>query len=108
MAQDDIKKFFDKLEADEALQKKMKNAAADAENEALDKVVKIAAAAGFKFTSNDLVKARKRRMSVDISSEDLAGVSGGMTKPIGVKPIVRGAADCCYNAQGCMPYFVGS
>ena len=66
MSEEQLKAFLEAVKADAGLQEKLK-AAGDA-----DAVVKIAKAAGFEVSAEEL-----RRAQTQISEEELEGVSGG-------------------------------
>ena len=67
MSEDQLKAFLEKVKADTSLQEKLKGAA-DA-----DAALAIAKEAGFSISADDL----KNAQSIEISEEELEGVSGG-------------------------------
>ena len=67
MSEEQLKAFLEKVKADTSLQEKLK-AASDA-----DAVVAIVKDAGFSISADDL------KRSIELSEEELEGVSGGTT-----------------------------
>ena len=70
MSEEQLKAFWEAVQADAGLQEKLK-AAADA-----DAVVTIAKAAGFVISADDLKKAQ-----AELSDEELEGAAGGWCLP---------------------------
>ena len=89
MSRENITAFFEKVESDKDLQKKLQRVAEENERETIDRVVKIASSAGFNFTADELAKVRAA--SVDFFP--------------GLKPSPRADENCCYYAHSCMPGF---
>jgi predicted ribosomally synthesized peptide with nif11-like leader len=90
MSQARVRAFFEKVESDKQLQRKLKTLSEENEREAIARVVKLASAAGYDFTPDELRKARSARVEA----------FPGLRAP-------RAGGDCCYYAQGCMPGFSG-
>jgi predicted ribosomally synthesized peptide with nif11-like leader len=72
VSRDAVKKFYEKVEADKALKAKLEAVGLGR----LDEVVRIAGAAGFVFSSDDLV-AFQQENSGELSEADLDLVAGG-------------------------------
>ena len=71
-----VKGFFEKVEKDEVLQRKLK-ALAEAQDKAmLAELVKIAEDAGFKFTAADYVEARRQKAG-ELSADEIAKLRSG-------------------------------
>lgn len=86
MSVKNVKEFFEEVEEDKALQGKLKMVAANDNNEeAVADLVRIAAVAGFEFTSIDYTKARKQAAE-ELSEADLKAVTAGVPGcPVGYK-----------------------
>ena len=69
MSEEQLKAFMEAVEADAALQEKVQTEA----NRYADAVVAIAKEAGFGVTAEDV-----KRAQLEISEDDLAGVTGGI------------------------------
>ena len=79
MADDQFKAFLEAVEADAALQEKVQTEA----NRYADAVVAIAKEAGFGITAEDV-----KRAQLEISEDDLEGVTGGaMWRPGATGPV---------------------
>ena len=79
MPEDQFKAFLDAVEADAALQEKVQSEA----NRYADGVVAIAKEAGFGITAEDV-----KRAQLEISEDDLEGVTGGaMWRPGATGPV---------------------
>ena len=74
MSQDQFNAFLDAVEANEALQEKVQTEA----NRYADAVVAIAKEAGFGVTAEDV-----KRAQLEISEDDLEGVTGGYAWTLG-------------------------
>ena len=104
MSVDQVKRFFEKVDGDKALQAKLKalsdrrKAQADA---AKAEVLRIAAEAGFQFTASDLAKARTERAR-ELSMEDLRAVAGGLVCKTGE---IHHSGDCGVKGCGQMIYY---
>jgi predicted ribosomally synthesized peptide with nif11-like leader len=72
MSEEQLKAFWEAIQADAGLQEKL-SAAKDA-----DAVVAIAKAAGFEISVEELAKAKAQ---VELRDEQLAGVAGGKDSP---------------------------
>jgi len=81
MSAKNVDAFFEKVAEDKSLQAKLnglhKQIVADSRKESLAEVMKIAAAAGFKFTAADWSVRRKAKVK-KASKAELAGVTGQM------------------------------
>ncbi len=73
MSIDNVKKFYAKVEADKALKSKLQSVVKDG----MGAVVKIATAAGFSFTAEDLAKFRAQTGARELSDAELSQVAGG-------------------------------
>lgn len=78
MSVENVKAFMGKLEQDKALQKKLEAMVKKVHETIPAEVVKIASAAGFKFTAGDLTEARKAALGA-LSDEELKQAAGGGT-----------------------------
>ena len=78
MSAENVKAFFEKAEGDKALQEKLKALAEQEEaREAGDEeLVKIASAAGYEFTADDVAEVRKESAG-ELSEDELKQVAGG-------------------------------
>ena len=78
MSVDNVKAFYDKVEGDKGLQRKVfalrKKGKGD--KEAVAELIKIASTAGFKFTPAHLSQARKQAPA-KLSDDELKSVAGG-------------------------------
>ncbi len=88
MSVKNVKAFFEKVEGDKGLQEKLK--ALDTKvrknrNEEITEFLKIASAAGFKFTPGDVAKARSQKLK--ISADEFKTVAGGTQRTRGTKPV---------------------
>lgn len=80
MSVKNVKAFFEKVERDKRLQERLKPLAEKSEVQgtaAVAELVKIAAAAGFKFTATDYVKARTQAAG-ELSEAELKAVKGSV------------------------------
>ncbi len=86
MSVKNVKAFFEELEGDKALQGKLKVVAENRNiQEAVVDLVKIAAEAGFKFTSTDYTEARKQAAE-ELPEAELKAVTAGVPGcPVGYK-----------------------
>ena len=78
MSVEGVVSFYEKADTDEQLGKQI--AQVEADENALDEVVKIAVAAGFEVTTNDLLSLEKAVQGTDgegLSNDELSAVSGG-------------------------------
>ena len=78
MSVEGVVSFYEKADTDEQLGKQI--AQVEADENALDEVVKIAVAAGFEVTTNDLLSLEKAVQGTDgegLSDDELSAVSGG-------------------------------
>ena len=79
MAVADVHAFFEKVEGDSSLQQQLKAVASGGQqrDEAVAEIVKIAAAAGFAFTLEELQTAANRpARDEELSDEELKAVAG--------------------------------
>ena len=79
MSVKDVKAFFEKVEGDKGLQAKLKALAEKRKAQAeagVVELVKMAAAAGLKFSAADLAEAR-REAAGQLSENELRAVAGG-------------------------------
>ena len=81
MSAENVKAFFGKVEGDKDLQEKLAAAKGQEEEAALAEVVKIAADAGFEFTSAELAEALEAEG--ELSEDELKQVAGGGGCPRG-------------------------
>ena len=88
MSEEQLKVFQEAIQADAALQEKIK--AADGP----DAIVEIAKAAGFVISAEELGAAASVKMG-ELSDEELERVSGGVTPLVGVAVV----AAACYFAD---------
>lgn len=108
MSREKIKAFYEKVESDKRLQAKLKTVAMENERKAIAQVVKIASAAGFRFTADDLAKVRAARVEFFPGVEAPTESDNGCPDAQGCMPGFQpefGSKDCCYYAQGSMPGF---
>ncbi len=89
MSKETVKEFFVKLEEDKELQEKFKSEIKDVNQESEEavggKIVGIAKEAGFEFSMDDLLSARKDLLdqvneNTELDDSSLKAVAGGMTK----------------------------
>ena len=73
---ENVKAFFAKMEGDKALREKFESMVQRMRKGALGEVVKMASAAGYKFTAADLAEARKATVGA-LSEDELKQVAGG-------------------------------
>jgi predicted ribosomally synthesized peptide with nif11-like leader len=88
MSKENVKKFFAKVEQDENIRNNfliaMEDVKPEIQNEAAEKIIKVAAAAGFNFNSKELFEARAELIDMvnsnpELSDKELGAVSGGIT-----------------------------
>jgi predicted ribosomally synthesized peptide with nif11-like leader len=75
MSEEQLKAFWEAVQADAGLQEKL-SAANDAD---ADAVVAIAKAAGFEISVEEVAKAQAELSDAELSDEQLSGVAGGFS-----------------------------
>lgn len=124
MSKENVKKFFVRVEQDETVRKNflasMESIKPETQNEAAEKIIKTAKAAGFNFNAEELFEARAELIDAvnsnpELSDKDLSSVSGGInytkTKTIAMSVIsagivcavmsIIGEAKIPENSSGC-------
>lgn len=105
MSKESVKNFFIKVEHDETLKKNflasIEGIKPENQNEAAEKIIQTAKAAGFDFNAKDLFEARAELIDTansnrELSNEDLNSVSGGdsTTKGLAIAISAVGIGGC--------------
>ena len=88
MSKENVKNFFGKVEQDETVRKNflaaMESIKPETQNEAAEKIIQTAKAAGFNFNAEELFEARAELSDIansnpELSDKQLGAVSGGVT-----------------------------